>query len=144
MDYNNTFAISKTGMALEQLRLEVATQNLSQMNQPARAGTSPYRPLRVVAVERPINFAGQVDAASLPIGGVGGSTVVPEDVQPRKMKDPGNPNADQDGFVTYPGIDHTAEMLNLMTAVRAYEANVVAFNVTKTMALKALDIGGNS
>jgi flagellar basal-body rod protein FlgC len=45
-------------------------------------------------------------------------------------------------MVAYPGVDHTAEMLNLNTALRAYEANVAAMNAAKTMAAKALDIGG--
>jgi len=54
------------------------------------------------------------------------------------------PDADEKGFVAYPGINPVAEMVNLISTMRAYEANVVAMNAAKTMAMKALDIGGRS
>jgi flagellar basal-body rod protein FlgC len=144
MDYNVAFAISKTGMSLEQLRLEVATQNLAQMNQATRPGASPYRPLRVVSSAQPMGFSNQMGVAAAQYAGVGPAAIVPMDVQPRTVQDPGHPYADQRGLVTYPGVDHAGEMINLMTAVRAYEANVVAFNMTKTMVQRALEIGGNT
>ena len=51
--------------------------------------------------------------------------------------------ADDKGMVALPGVDHVSEMVNLITALRAYEANVVAMNAAKTMAVKALEIGGS-
>ncbi len=52
--------------------------------------------------------------------------------------------ADERGFVAYPGVDPATEMVNLLSASRAYEANVAALNTARHLALKALDIGGNS
>jgi flagellar basal-body rod protein FlgC len=60
----------------------------------------------------------------------------------RKVHDPGHPMADAQGFVAYPAVDAATEMVTLMSATRAYEANVAAMNAARTMALKALDIGG--
>lgn len=53
-----------------------------------------------------------------------------------------HPQADKDGYVSYPGVDTLTEMMALMVASRAYEADVAAFNAAKSMAMKALEIGG--
>jgi flagellar basal-body rod protein FlgC len=58
------------------------------------------------------------------------------------VHEPGHPLADARGFVSYPGVDAAAEMVSLMGASRAYEANVAAMNTARVLALKALDIGG--
>jgi flagellar basal-body rod protein FlgC len=151
MDYQFAFAISKTGMALQQLRLDVATLNLAQVNLPTQAGAPVYRARHVVASEAASAPAG-ADAVFANAWGqaqraLGGTRfVVTEGAAqpPRQVQDPGHPQADARGFVAYPAIDHNTEMLNLMTAVRAYEANVMALNAAKTMAQRALEIGGNA
>lgn len=141
MDYNNAFQISATGMALEKARLEVTANNLANMHVAARPGTSAYRPLSVLAATVPLNFDAALDAAA---GGVRVAGIVPQDVAPRLAYEPGHPYADERGFVSYPGVDHTAEMVNMNTALRAYEANVVAMNAARVMAARTLDIGGQS
>jgi len=59
----------------------------------------------------------------------------------KKVYEPGNPDADEDGYVTYPNVNTVTEMTNLIDASRSYEANVTAFNATKNMALKGLELG---
>ncbi len=59
----------------------------------------------------------------------------------RMVNDPGHPDADADGFVAYPDINVVEEMTNMMAAVRSYEASVTVANATKSMAMKALEIG---
>jgi flagellar basal-body rod protein FlgC len=61
---------------------------------------------------------------------------------PRRVYEPSHPQADSRGFVHFPGIDQLSEMTTLMKAVRVYEANVAVFGASRSMALKALDIGG--
>jgi flagellar basal-body rod protein FlgC len=69
-------------------------------------------------------------------------TKIVEDQTPfNPVYDPTNPDANNEGYVMMPNVDLTKEMVDLMSASRAYEANVTAFNVGKTMSLKALDIG---
>jgi flagellar basal-body rod protein FlgC len=58
--------------------------------------------------------------------------------------DPGHPQADARGYVSYPGVDPATEMMTMLSASRAYEANVVAMNTARAMAVKALEIGGAS
>ncbi len=55
--------------------------------------------------------------------------------------DPGNPDADEDGYVTYPNVSTVTEMTNMIDASRSYEANVTAFNAAKSMALRGLEVG---
>ena len=59
----------------------------------------------------------------------------------KKVYEPSNPDADEEGYVTYPNVNTVTEMTNLIDASRAYEANVTAFNATKNMALKGLELG---
>jgi flagellar basal-body rod protein FlgC len=145
MDYNPTFAISAAGMALERTRVEVAALNLANAHTTQAAGETPYSPLRVVArAAAPDAFAAlmQTDAMASDIKPQ--YHVEPANVSPRLVHEPGHPLADAKGFVSYPAVDPAAEMVSLMSATRAYEANVAAMNAARTMALKALDIGGST
>jgi flagellar basal-body rod protein FlgC len=66
---------------------------------------------------------------------------VGEDISPLKRTYmPGHPDADDEGYVTYPNVDVVTEMVDMMTATRAYEANVTAIEAAKSMAQKALEI----
>jgi flagellar basal-body rod protein FlgC len=148
-------------MALEQLRLETATLNLAHLNLPTKAGAEVYQARRVVASEAAGTMAaaaagtpggafphwyGRAEgaAAAAALGGTRFVVTQAAAAPARLVHDPGHPDADARGFVAYPAIDHNTEMLNLMTAVRAYEANVVALNAARSMAQRALEIGGNA
>src|SRR5438105_3125884 len=100
MDYRAIFEVSAAGMGLEKKRLEVATLNLANMHSSAPAGVEGYRPLRVVAHAAKIDFTTVMSAEVL--GGAAqaeGMSVVPMDVAPRLVKDPGHPHADAQGMV---------------------------------------------
>jgi flagellar basal-body rod protein FlgC len=102
-----------------------------------------YKPLRVITQEALSGFRRQFsDFYSAAHGGVQVHSVEPLGTAPRLVHEPGHPHADGKGYVAYPGINHAAEMVNMMSALRAYEANVVAMNAAKTMAARALEIGG--
>lgn len=142
MNYHQSFEISATGLAVEKLRLELSAANLANMHTAATQAGDVYRPLRLQAEAVPLRFAQHFD--QLVLAGGGGARVtriVPQDSTPRMVYEPGHPAADEQGFVAYPGIDHTSEMLNLNRALRAYEANLVAMNAAKVMATRTLDIG---
>jgi flagellar basal-body rod protein FlgC len=144
MDYMNAFAISAAGMGVERLRVEVAASNLAHAHAVSEADGDGFRPLRVVvrtatgrASFDAVPFGARVrDAWPGPV-----ATVEPGTQPARRVLEPGHPLADPQGFVRYPGVDSTAEMVTLMSATRAYEANVVAMNAARAMALKALEIG---
>jgi flagellar basal-body rod protein FlgC len=135
MDYHTVFQISATGMANEKLRLDVTALNLANMHAAAPSADQVYRPQRVVT---------QAASFGTQFGRLYGAqaVVVPQESAARMVYEPGHPYANAQGMVAYPGIDHVAEMVNLNTALRAYEANVTAMNAARTMAARALDIGG--
>lgn len=144
MDFSFASAISASGMELERARLDVAAINLANVHTSRAAYGGPFKPLRVLA-SAPSSFPNMLEGMttdnSVPMPQI---TIQETNAAPRLVYEPGHPDANQKGFVAYPGIDTVSEMVNLMTAVRAYEANVVAMNAAKSMASKALEIGNAS
>jgi len=139
MDFSQTFAISAAGMNVERLRVDVAALNLANANAAIVPGGIGYQPLRVAtSASAGTGFGALVGGALAAPQAV----VEPAAVAPRQVLDPGNPAANAQGFVQYPGVDTTVEMMTLMSATRAYEANVSALAAARSMALKALEIGG--
>jgi len=139
MDYLAAFEISSTGMNIERLRLDTTALNIANAHTTRSADGTLFKPMRVVATPRfsLIDTGGAYQAAGVQVAEVKAS-----DQAPRMVFDPGHPDADEKGFVAYPDINPVAETVRLITATRAYEANVRALNAAKTMALKALEIGG--
>lgn len=143
MDYRAVFQISALGMALEKRRVEVASLNLANMNASAPAGQAPYAPQKLVAEPVRLAFSQWMD--SQPLGELSWQrpmTVLSSPASPRLAHDPGHPHADAQGYVRYPGVDHASEMVSVMSALRAYEANVAVATAARSMAAKALEIGG--
>lgn len=146
MDYYAAFAIGASGLEVQKMRLDVSALNLANANS-TRAGGALYQPLTVVSGPRsPARFDALLGgpAAALPALGAEVSAVQPLNLPPRLVHEPGHPDADARGFVAYPAVDTLREMLTLITATRAYEANLSALNAARTMAQRALEIGGNS
>ncbi len=135
MDYLQAFAISASGMTVEKARVDLTAVNIANAQATRSADGSPVQPLRLLSRARAApDFSTLLGAEIV--------SVVPLATPPRLVFEPGHPDADDKGFVAYPGIDPLGEMVNLLTAVRAYEANVAALNAAKTMALRALQLGG--
>lgn len=147
MNFQQSFAISAAGMDVERMRVEVAALNLANAHTVAAGESETYKPLHVVARAMPgVAAAASGLFTSLVDNALSGpvASVEPSLRAPRRVMEPGHPQADAQGFVTYPGVDPATEMMTLMSATRAYEANVAAMNAARTMMLKALDIGGTT
>ena len=141
MDYLTAFAISAAGMGAEKLRTDVVALNLANANTALGAGGSGYQPLRVVTAA-PLMGADFGQMMDRGLAALQSASVAPYAAPNRKVYEPGHPKADREGYVSYPGVDSLMEMMTLMTASRAYEANVAAFNIARTMTARALEIGG--
>ncbi|ATQ74318.1 flagellar basal body rod protein FlgC [Massilia violaceinigra] len=143
MDYHAAFQISASGMAVEKMRMDVTAANIANMNSAGTSASSVYQPQRVLSSPNALSFAQQFgQMTAVQGGGVRVTSVESQAVAPRLVYEPGHPYADPKGMVAYPGVNHSAEMLNLNTALRAYEANVAAMTAAKAMAARTLDIGG--
>src|SRR5690606_23805648 len=142
--------ISASGLTAERLRMDTIASNVANANTTRTEAGGPYRrKLPVFATrEEPHGLAGSGRSAS-PFGrafeaALGGVRVVGivEDNDPFRLEyQPGHPDADAEGYVAYPNVNIVTEMVDMITAGRAYEANVVAMQVARGMAMKALEIG---
>lgn len=144
----NAFNISATGMTAQRLRMDILSQNAANVKTTRTEDGTPYRRKNVVFVEKPANtfstilnsYTGNRNAYAG--SGVKVKEIVEDTKTPMNMVyDPSHPDADDNGYVTYPNVNVVTEMTDLIDATRAYEANITAFNATKNMALKAMEIG---
>lgn len=131
-------AISRTGLEVEWRRLEVIAENLANASSSRIAGSRPYQPLRLVSGPAD-GFASRLGEAS--VGGVTIYGIEQTGAPPRMVSEPGSPNADANGFVAYPGVDVTQEMILMIKTQRAYESNLTALNMARQMYSKALELG---
>jgi flagellar basal-body rod protein FlgC len=145
MDFNATFAISAAGMSAERTRVDVAALNLANASTAHAAGEAGFVPMRAVLRSNAPAFAAAMSSAAGAAGALPLPTVTlePSGRPERKIHDPGHPLADAAGFVRLPGVDAATEMVTMMSATRAYEANVAVMNTARMLAQKALEIGGN-
>ena len=143
MDYFKAVAISAAGMAAEKARVEAATLNLANMHTSAAPGTPGFRPVTAIIQAAAVPFSHAFGAGSQPATLAKASIVPQTGVTTRMAFEPGHPDADANGMVAYPAVDSTQEMMTVMTALRAYEANLAALQATKTLAAKALEIGSS-
>lgn len=145
MAFLNSINISASGLTAEKLRMDVISRNIANVNTTRTADGTPYRRQVAVFMEdnRQIPFSEYLNDASKSLIGSGVKVAgIKEDKSPFKsVYDPGHPDADENGYVLMPNVDVMTEMVNMISASRAYEANVTAINSTKNMALKALEIG---
>lgn len=143
MAFLSSLDISGSALTAQRLRMDVISQNIANATTTRTAGGEPYR--RRVAVfseRRGAAFSSYFDHAKATAGdGVVVSSIATDMSDFKSEYDPDHPDADENGYVQYPNVDEVTELVDMMAATRAYEANVTALNATKSMALKALEIG---
>jgi flagellar basal-body rod protein FlgC len=137
--------VSASGLTAERLRMDVTAENLANAQTTRGADGQPYRRKEVVLAERqgPASFGAALAGAMGRGGASGGVEVasIAQDQTPLKqVYDPGHPDADANGYVQMPNVDPVAEMVDLISAQRAYEANVTAMQAAKQMFSKTLDL----
>lgn len=129
-------------MVAQKTRIEAAAANLANMHSAHTANGPNYQPVTAVIRSTHATFAQAIgDGADL-LATAKAELVPQQGAKARTVYEPGHPDADATGMVSYPAVDHMHEMMTVMTAIRAYEANLAALQATKTMAIKALEIGG--
>ena len=144
MNFIDALQVSASGLTSQRLRMNVVSSNLANSHTTRTQEGGPYKRKEVVFESKPLKNSFQEMVNSQLKGKLSGVTVtgIIEDQSPPIIKyDPQHPDADNKGYVSMPNINVIEEMVNMMSASRSYEANVTAVNVTKKMAMKALDIG---
>jgi flagellar basal-body rod protein FlgC len=140
MDFLTTFKIAGQGLSVQRAKMDVITSNLANASTTRTPEGGPYRRKSVVLTAQPVEnpFAGSLKDA---LQGVQVKAVVEDGSPAKKIHDPTHPDADAKGFVAMPNVNVMLEMADMITASRTYEACVTAFDASKSMALKTLDIG---
>ncbi|NBI07851.1 flagellar basal body rod protein FlgC [Senegalia massiliensis] len=144
MSLFSSINISATGMTAERTRMDVISENISNANTTRTSSGTPYKRKLVVFSESKPKFSDVLNntlSKSNESNGVK-ITAIKEDDSPYKVVyEPGHPDANENGYVEMPNVDVTKEMVDMISATRAYEANITALNSSKSMFMKALDIG---
>lgn len=144
MNFLSSFNISGSGMTAQKYRLDIISQNIANSQVTRTEGGGPYR--RKMTVLSSVNTGTFQDALNTATGnvqsqGVQVEAVIDDESPLVPVYDPGHPDANAEGYVMYPNVTTAQEMTDAMGASRAYEANVTAFNATKSIVMKALEIG---
>ena len=142
MDFLTALHINGTGLTAQRTTMNVIATNLANLNTTRTPEGIPYRRRVALLGTQPLDdfdtvLNGQMEALS----GVRVREIAEEASPFRQVYNPGHPDANEMGYVSYPNVNVVTETTNLMMARRSYEANVTAISAAKKMALKALEIG---
>ena len=125
--------VAQTGMSVQKYRMDIVASNLANVNAVDDKG-NPYR-RKIPIFQEIVEKEGGIPLSKVVI------KEVKQDTTPYKLKfDPSNPLANKDGYVKLPNVDPMREMVDMISAMRTYEANLTAFNTHKDMLLKSLEI----
>ena len=140
MSLFGTLSIAGSGMSAESERLSAIASNIANANSAVSAGGQPYRAREVVFEAAALHGDGDDDAAAAAMKGVRVAGIVESDAPTRSVYDPSSTFADEKGYVQMPNVNPVDEMVNMISAQQDYQANLEAFNVAKTLALRTLTI----
>ena len=145
MNFLTAMETSSSGMAAQRFRMNIISANVANAQTTRTPEGGPYRRRDVIfgALPAPRTFEEELRSQVKPDDPLHAKVLgVAVDERPPVLKfDPSHPDANEEGYVAMPNINTMEEMVNLMLATRSYQANVAAFNATKSMALNALEIG---
>ncbi len=140
MDFLTALHVSGSGLSAERTRVNLASSNLANAETTRGPGGKPYQ--RLDPVFQSIHIGADDEAPTVgqsPLG-VQVSQIVADPTPGKQVYSPGHPDADADGFVTFPNVNPISEIVNLLSASRAFEANATAVETLKAMAARGLDI----
>ena len=138
MSLLNVFNIAGSALTAQSTRLNAVASNLANADSVAGPDGQPYRAKQVVFAAQPVGGGSKLEGAAL---GVRVTGVVEDRAPPRIVYDPKNPAANEQGFVTMPNVNVVEEMVNMISASRAYQNNAEVMNTAKTLMQKTLALG---
>jgi len=128
------FDIAGSAMAAQTVRLNTVASNLANTDSVTGDANTAYRARETV-------FSAVVDQTNPGLAGVNAGQITESNLPPLKRFEPGNPVADAQGYVYAPNIDPVAQMVNMISSARAYQADVEVINTAKELALSTLNLG---
>ncbi|MDE7015521.1 MAG: flagellar basal body rod protein FlgC [Kineothrix sp.] len=142
----SSFNINSSGLTAQRYRMDIISQNIANANTTRTEDGTPYRRKVVTFAEKNTHtpFSRVLNTARDRYSGDGvkvDRVYEDEKTDMTMVYDPSHPDADENGYVMYPNVNIITEMTNMIDASRAYEANSTAFNASKAIAMKGLEIG---
>ena len=136
-DFFSSMEVSAAGLGVQRVRMNASSSNLANVSTTRGAdGAGPYRRRDVVVEAVPVGAqAPGVFAAKV-------AAIAEDQAPPRLEFDPGHPDANAEGYVAYPNVNMVEEMVDMITASRAYEAGITALDTAVALAERATRIGG--
>ena len=145
MGYFSSLDVSASGMSAQRMRMDLISQNIANANTTKTQDGTPYRrQVLVLGTDQNVGFSKYLSSSTSRNVGDGKVKIqgIREDMSElKRVYEPDNPEADEDGYVTMPNVDIVTEMVDMISASRSYEANVTASTASKNMAMQALNIG---
>lgn len=135
--------LAASGLNTQRVRLNISAMNLANANVTRTLEGGPYRAKNIIVAATPLpeKFLSKLDQALAGKLSEAKVVAIVDDQSPfREVYDPSHPDADENGIVRYPNVDVMTEMVDLLEASRAYEANLSVVTITKNLALKTLDL----
>lgn len=140
----NVLGISASGLSAQRLRMDLIADNIANANTTRPADQTPYyRRYAVFSAKQPGSFGAMLSQSlrSSTLGVTVSDIAEDRTSAGELVYDPSHPHANSDGYVQMPNVNVVNEMVDMISASRAYEANVTAMNATKAMISKSLEIG---
>lgn len=148
MAFLSSFDICASGMSAQRVRMDIAAENIANIDTTRTEAGGPYRRKDVLfesygagSFREAMRSASRGNGFVSRSAGVRVSGIMEDDREMKRVYNPEHPDADEEGYVSMPNVDLLKETVDSMSATRSYEANVTALNAMKLMAQKALDIG---
>ena len=146
MSVFTAFDINSSGMTAQRYRMDIISENVANANTTRTEDGTPYRRKVVTFQEKgsQTNFSHVLNKATDKYSGTGvriGGVYEDQVSEMKMVYDPSHPDADENGYVSYPNVNIVTEMTNLIDASRAYEANATAFEASKAIAQAGIQIG---
>lgn len=147
MSFLSSMDISASALTAQRMRLDIASENLANIDTTRTENGDPYRRKVVVFEEQGQSFRSALLNAKARSqfrtnqGGVRVSAIIEDTSDLKPVYNPSHPDANEEGYVMMPNVDELKETVDSMSASRSYEANITALNSIKQMAVKALEIG---
>ena len=145
MGYFSSLDVSASGMSAQRMRMDLISQNIANANTTRTEDGTPYRRQSLLlGTDITTPFSKYLSGSTKEVLGDGKvkiQGIVEDNSDFRRVYEPDNPEADEEGYVSYPNVDIVTEMVDMISASRSYEANVTASTASKNMAMQALNIG---
>ena len=150
MGFFDGYNVSTSGMSAQRTRINVVSANIANAKTTHTQEGGPYKKQQVVFEDVLLNQTKKISSNDMQLTndknsaselrGVGVKAVLDSNSKPILRFEPTHPDANEEGYVAYPDINPVIEMVDLIEAMRSYEANVAAFNTHKNIDSKTLDI----